>query len=529
MRAIFSFLTERRTAAVALAVVIVAVGLALGLLPSASAAASATGLPASAESQHVADLLAGFPRPDDEYGIVVWSRRDGARLTAADTAAVESRIAAVAPLSTEPGSVRPDLAANRTAMLVELPVDAAPSNPAPVASRIREAASRDLPADLRAQLAGTVTAPGAPAPGAFDPAAGVIAVLAALLLFAVSRRLVLWLAQLVVLAAAGWLCIDIAVAVHGRLGAPLTADARDLLFGLIVGLGTVSCVALTARLRAQAQGAVERTAALRAAFAGAAPAVGASAILVAAGMLALLFGGSLATRAFGVSAAIGVVATAVLVLGALPALLAVLGRAVALPSGGSPAATTPGTARSLLNGIVIAAAACLIALPVLEAQLSAPTSTVTRATAQAQRTIDAAYGTGYGNQAIMLVPDFFAGETSTVAPTTLAMNFDTVHAVTRDGSSAGRTELIVAIDADPGSAQALATVRNIRASIARTGGLTAETLVGGPDAATLDRQAAAVADRSDILVVGIVGIIVLVLSLVALVLAIRRGNRPAAH
>lgn len=544
MRAIFTFVTGRRTAWVTLVACIIGVALALALLPRATSTTATTTLPASADSQQVAKLLATFPNPDSEYGLVVWSRHDGARLTSADNAAIRSRIPALAALTPRPNLVRETLAVNRTAILVDLPIaDSAGHGSTVTADRILRTASEGLPSDLRAQLTGTVAAPASEATssGGLDVALLVISVLAALVLLLVSRRLVLWLAQLVALGTAGWVALRVAEATYAGLRAPLSADARDIIFGIVVGLGAVYCIVLVVRYRAERRATADSntadaSTALRSALATTGIPIGASAILIGLGMLTVLIATVPATRAAGISVAVDVVILAILVLILLPALFTVTGRALLWPSvaASTPASATstpPSSVRSLLFAVAAAAVVCLVALSLIDAAASAAASSTATTTAQrdAQKTIDAAYGTGYGNQAIMLSPAYFAGETSTVAPTTLAMNFDTVHAVTRDATSHGRTELIVALDADPGSPKALATIRELRASIATTGGLTAHTLVGGTDAAQLDQRAAASADGTAFLLIGIGGLVLLVLATAGLIVSVRRANRATSR
>jgi putative drug exporter of the RND superfamily len=539
VRAISSFVTGRRTAWATILACLVALALAFLLLPRSPGPGSASALPASAESQRVATLLAKFPHPDSDYAIVVWSRVDGGRLSTADHAAIVSRITAVAPRSTSPATVRGDLAVNRTAILVDMPVDASASSRAAVGTRILNSARAGLPADLRAQLAGSVATPAdASTDGGIDLTLVLISVIAALLLLVISRRPVLWLAQLVVLGAAGWLALHITDAVFDTLGAPQTTDARDLLFGIVVGLGTCYSLLLSARyLRARRSGAESR-AAVGWVVAEAGSAIATNALLVAVGSLALLLATALPARAIGLTAAIGVLAVALLDLTLLPALLSVAARALTWPASPRVAnAVTRARGRStdtrsrapVLVAIVTAAVVCLVVLDLVDAQLSSGIGTTSPSTTAAQKTIDGAFGTGYGNQAIMLVPSSLAGETSTVAPTTLAMNFGTVNSVIRKGTWNGRSELIVALDADPGSDLALATVRDIRASIAQTGGLTAATLVGGADAAEVDQVAAISADRTTILVAGIVAFIVLLLAMVGLLLSSLGGARETSR
>ncbi|MES2170911.1 MAG: MMPL family transporter [Actinomycetota bacterium] len=507
MAAISALVTGRRSAWVTLVACIVAIALAIVLLPRA-AATNETGLPASAESQRVSDLLTTFPNPGTEYGIVVWSRADGGRLSDADTSAVDSRISALAPLSAQPAKVRATLARDRTATLVDIELSASGAR-ASTADRIRTISASGLPTDLRAQLTGTIATPalGSTAPRGVDPTLLILSCVIALLVLVATRRPVLWFANLVVLAATGWLAIRIADAMHGAFDAHLSADARDLLFGMVVGLGAL--FSLLARYRRRTDIAIVVTSGL-----------------LALGALALLFGGGSAVRAFGATAAISVLALAVLRLTMLPALCSVVAPVLLWPT---PAKSrdTP-LRRPLLFSVVAAGCVSLISGGLLYAQVAAGPAIVTQSASQssAQKTIDAAYDTGYGNRAVMLVPDSLAGETSTIAPTTLAMLYDTVNAVTRLGSTGGRTELVIQLYADPGSASALTTIRGIRAKLASTGGPTAQTLVGGADATTVDQLAAASSDRVVILWVGCVALVLLVVALLVLLLR-RRGGRSS--
>ena len=539
MRAIISFVTGSRTSWITLAACVVAIGLALALLPQSSGTSAGTGLPASAESARVTALLARFPRPENQYAVVVWSRHDDGHLTAADNAAIASRVTALATLSAGSTRLHAEPAPDRTAILLKVPLAQTTTVPAALAGRIRGSASQGLPSDLDAQVTGTVAETISPTPaGGSDLALVLISVFAALVLLLGSRRPVLWLAQLVVLGGAGWVAIRIAQAVYAGFGASWSVSTRDLVLGLIAALGTASCVPLVVSLSSARRSGRDVRDAVRSALAWVAPTIGAAAIAIAIAMLALLFATGAATRAFGLATAIDVVVLGVLVLGALPALLVVIGPPLVWPSGGAQSDAAPplprrvtmtDRRRSMLVAASAAALVCLVVLDVVDAQLGSGILAITPSGARAQKTIDSAFGTGYGNQAIMLVPNSFAGETSTIAPTTLAMNFETVHSVTRAGSYRDRTELIVGLNADPGSSQALQTVREIRSSIAKTGGLTAESLVGGGDATEVDQLAAVSADRGTILAIGIGALAVLAIGLAGILSGVRRRRRPGSQ
>jgi RND superfamily putative drug exporter len=154
----------------------------------------------------------------------------------------------------------------------------------------------------------------------------------------------------------------------------------------------------------------------------------------------------------------------------------------------------------------------LLTLGLVGAQLGGQRTFGTPESARVQKVADQAFGPGYGNQAIMLVPNSLGGSSSVTSPTTLAIDQDSVHSVTRRESHAGRTELVVALTADAGSAKAISTVRALRASIAKAGGSTARTLIGGPDAVAIDTRDGAATDRGVVIPI-LVGVLLILLIL----------------
>jgi len=192
----------------------------------------------------------------------------------------------------------------------------------------------------------------------------------------------------------------------------------------------------------------------------------------------------------------------------LLALIVLVGLGVALVIRASRrfvADTEPNSRRvfhPVATAIIVAVVLGLLATGAVGVRLAVTASGVPHASAEsveARRIIDRAFGVGTGNEEFILVPKSLSGATSVVAPTTLAMALPAVHSVTRNGSHDGQSELVVAVNADPGSAAALRTTENLRAAVARAGGSTARTLVGGPDAELLDARNAAQTDLATVI------------------------------
>ncbi|HEY5231414.1 MAG TPA: MMPL family transporter, partial [Galbitalea sp.] len=525
-----SFLAGRRTAWITLLGCLVALGLTFALIPqSLNTAAPQSRLAASADSQHVADLLAHFPTAPTTPGIVEWNRTDGQTLSTADRAAIVDRVTAVASLSSQPQDARPQVSVDRTVMLVQVTVSASSvsKDASAVATRLRSTARSGLPSDLEARVTGDI------ATAADDASAYagttlrlllVLALVVAVLLILLTRSLLVWIVPLVVIAAADWLTRIVAGAVSAALGMPITADVSDIVSVVVAVVGAGFSLILIARYREELRPADDRHLAMRKALSGAGAVITASAATITLGMLALTFASLGQTQAIGLAGAIGVVIAAVLVLVMLPAALVVVPRGLfwlpvprlfdpKVPVEDSPprfASTVDH--RRIPVAIIAAVIIGVLTLGLVGAQLGGHQSVGHPESVQAQKVVDHAFGPGYGNQAIMLVPDSLRGQTSTFSPTTLAIDQDVVHSVLRGESHDGRTELVVALNADARSPQAIATIRSLRASIARTGGPTAETLIGGPDAVAIDTRDAAATDRITIIPI-LIGVLLLMLIL----------------
>jgi RND superfamily putative drug exporter len=530
VRAITNFVTGRRTAWVTLLGCLIALGLAFALIPQpASTGTSMAGLAPSSDSGRVAKLLAQFPTANTAQGLIVWNRVDGRPLTSADRTAITNEVGVLSKLSTRPDDVRAQISPDRIAMAAAVTVKetAVAKDAGAVASELRSAARDGLPSGVEARLTGEVAA------AADDQAALaggelrlvlILGIVLAVLLILFTRSLVVWVVPLVVIGAADWLTRIVAVAVDAAANIPLSAAASVTLSVVVAAVGAGFSLLLIVRYREESRGTDDRHEAMRDALGPLRGLIAASALTVTLGLLALVFAALAGTRALGIAYAIGIVIAAIFVLVLLPAALVVFPRgAFWLPT---PKFADPKTSaqdprpryvdaiehRRIPAVIIAVVIAGFLTLGLVGAQLGGQQEFGNPESAQAQKVADHAFGPGYGNQAIMLVSDSLRGSTTVVSPTTLAIDQDVVHSVVRGDSHGGRTELVVALTADAGSAAAISTVRALRASIAKAGGSTARTLIGGPDAIAIDTRDAAATDLSVVIPI-LVGVVLLMLIL----------------
>ncbi|MHB8681432.1 MAG: MMPL family transporter [Acidimicrobiales bacterium] len=157
------------------------------------------------------------------------------------------------------------------------------------------------------------------------------AALVAILLAATYRSPVLWLVPLVCVAVAEAVAQAL-VYVLGRGGLTVNGQSAALVTVIVFGAGTDYAMLLTARYREELRRHADHRQAMLRAWRRAAPAVGASALTVAGALACLLPARLNITTDFGVVGIVGVLSAAVVVLGAFPAFLLVMGRGVFWPA-----------------------------------------------------------------------------------------------------------------------------------------------------------------------------------------------------
>jgi RND superfamily putative drug exporter len=294
---------------------------------------NASFLPADAEATRAQELAAQFAENETVPALVVYERAAG--LTDDDQDRVRADSAKFAEVDGVVGPLPPPIESkDGQALQVIVPLDESSSlDIVPAVEQLREIATAN-PGGLTAHVAG-------PAGLSADLVAVfetidvtlllVTAAVVLVILLIVYRSPVLWIIPLLsagmsfaVSAALVYLLADADIIL-------LNGQAQGILTVLVFGAGTDYALLLIARYREEL-GRHRRTVdALRAAWRGAAPAIAASAGTVIASLLCLLLSGLNSNRSLGPVSAVGIAATAVVMLTFLPALLLLGGRWIFWP------------------------------------------------------------------------------------------------------------------------------------------------------------------------------------------------------
>nr|WP_228514269.1 MMPL family transporter [Frondihabitans sp. VKM Ac-2883] len=543
----------------------VAVALLFAFLPKpASDSFPASGLPDSAESAQIAELLKGFPSADTTVGILVYSHSE-ASLTTAERAAIADSATALASGSTVPDAVRPQFSDDGTAALVAVPLSSATveKDVSAAATELRDTATRGLPNGLTAQLTGPV--------GFQDDIANsfagadfrlllVTVVVVAVLLIVTYRSPVLWIIPLAVVGAADGLAGVVVRALAEPLGLTVDASISGILSVLVFGAGTNYALLLVARYREELTRTPDRFRAMRTAYTSAGPAIAASGGTVALSLITLLLASLSSNRALGFACAVGVVVAILFALIALPAALVVCGRGLFWPfvpragehaddradttgpaegsrarAGASASGLTTREAhgfwaslgRRVSHRPLIVTVSAVVGLGVLSLGLSGYAVGLSQ-TAQllgrpdsvtAQTVIDRSFSAGLTSSTTVLAPTAVAEQAETIARSARG-----VESATLGEAHDGLTRISVSLGSEPESDAAFRSVEALRTAYADAGGQVARSLVGGSDATALDTNNAAKHDQDLVIpiILAIVFVVLLILlrSLVAPVILI---------
>lgn len=517
MRVLQALAGHRLSAWLTLVVALLATGAVFGLLAGpADDSFPTAGLPDTAESARVAELLDAGPDADATSALFVFDREDGGELTDAQLTAATDAAARLADESTAPRAVVPIPSDDGTAVIVVVPLDQADveDDLAGTAERLREVARDGLPDGMRGLLTGAVGFQ-ADTSNAFAGADFrlllITVIVVGVLLIVTYRSPVLWIVPLLVVGLADGVARFVVSATGESLGFTIDPSIAGIQSVLVFGAGTNYALLLVARYREELLRTTDRFAAMRTAVRGAGGAILASGSTVALSLLLLLLGSLDSTRALGFACAVGIVIALAFGLLVLPAALVVFGRGLFWPF--VPKAATDadaprshglwgriGTAASRRPvAVVIGAVALLgvmalgivgfrVGLPQTEQFIGNPES------AQAQDVLERSYPAGLTSPAVVLAPDAVAEQA-----TTLVEQTDGVDSVRPGESWAGYTQLTVTLDDSPQSDGAFATITALRTAFADEGGSLADTLVGGADATALDVRTASEADQRLIL------------------------------
>ncbi len=290
-------------------------------------------LPSGAPSTRALELDQRFPSGRALQAEVVFFRRSG--LTPTDLARVNAdRAHLVARFSTVIG--RPSgvvVAPDRKVAVVTAPVPGGELAIEHTLTQMRSTLGNGA-GGLEIRVTGEAAIQ-ADLLGAFSGASTLLLVatagLVVILLAATYRSPVLWVVPIACVGIAEALAQAIIYAL-GRAGLTVNGQSTALVTVIVFGAGTDYALLLTARYREELRRHSEHRVAMMVAWRRAAGAIAASSLTVAATLACLLPANLSLTADFGVVGIVGVLSAAVVVLGAYPALLLVMGRRVFWPA-----------------------------------------------------------------------------------------------------------------------------------------------------------------------------------------------------
>ncbi|WP_308167172.1 MMPL family transporter [Nocardioides daeguensis] len=481
-------------------------------------------LPAGADSTEVARLLEDFPTGDSQVAVVLYSAERA--LTPAEQATLGGSFARAAGGGTAPLQAAED----QTALVGVIPM---PSNDAAQLSDdvedLRAAVRRDLPDGVRAEVTGPAAIQGDLAQvfeGADVTLLMVTASVVAVLLIITYRSPVLWLVPLLVVGIADRLASVAATHALAGLGVAFDQSTTGILSVLVFGAGTDYALLLISRYRDELHRTPSRPEAMSRAWRRTSEAVLASAATVVVALLTLLLSAFPSTRGLGLACAIGVVIAALAVLVVLPLALVVFPRWIFWPRRPQVGTPTLSEGRSFWRRVgdavahrpVLSAAAGIAVLAVLASGMVGIRSGLSEAdqfidtpeSIAAAGRLAESFPAGSADPAVVLTRDDVA------AVTRAAQSADGVASVRPVGEHDGRTRLDVVLDHAPGTPQAREDVTSLRSAL----GDFPDTLVGGTDAEDVDTDAATRDDRTLVLP------LILVVVLLALGLLLRSLVAP---
>ncbi|WP_426510179.1 MMPL family transporter [Dactylosporangium sp. McL0621] len=474
-------------------------------------------LPAAAEATRAAARAeAAFPEPDALVAVAVYVRESG--LTAADRAKVDADRAAFAA-NAQGGLVpEPAPAADGQALLLTFPVT---DDVAPIRQRLAE----QTPDGLRTALTGSAAAEDdlGEAFSGLDLTLLLATVGAvALLLLLTYRSPVLWLIPLLTAGIASQCAGGIVYLLVRHTGLTVDLQSQNIMTILSIGVGVDYALLLISRYREELRHHENRHTAMAVALRRSFPAICASAVTVALGLLCLLAADLPATRGLGPVGAIAVVTTLAAMTTLLPALLVLLGRWIFwpfVPRAGAAASASWSSRVARLVGdharpVWLATAAVLAALTIGIGHLSIglpadETFTKEVGSITGQRLIERHYPGGTLAPAVITAT---AGTATEVADA--ARRVEGVAAVGAPARSAdGRWARIEAtLASEPTSPEAVRTLERLRTAVRSVP--SSDALVGGDTAAEADGDA--VTSRDNRVVVPLVLAVVLLVLIVLL-------------
>ncbi|MFF4338825.1 MMPL family transporter [Kitasatospora sp. NPDC001540] len=515
-----------------------ALGPFAGRLGEVSTNDGAAFLPRSAESTRVARLEKDFRTESTLPVVLVWEARSGQvdEALRADAGKALAAAAQVPGAVGRPSPLLPSEDGKALEAVVQLRADLGPDTKEAVAA-IRDLAGRVPgatagvagPAAVLADLSGAFAGIDGLLLGV---ALGVVLLILLLVYRAVLLPLLVILGAVFALAAA--CAVVYALAQHGVVR--VDGQVQGLLSILVIGAATDYGLLLSARFREELAAGHDRYAAARTALRRSAEPIAASGLTVGLGLLVLLLSDLTNNRALGPVGAIGIACAVLSALTFLPAALALCGRAAFWPArprtdgkGGSHrvwqrvAELVGRRPRALWVGSVAVLAALAACSPLLDAR-GVPQSelfTTAQPSVAAQRLLSAHFPGGSGNPAVIVArADRAEAVVAAAAPVpgVAAVRPYTGGAPTDPPVVADGLVRLDATLADPADSDAaLATVARLRTAVHAVDG--ADALVGGYSAQQADTRTTARHDRTLIMPVVLLCILVVLVLLLRSVLA----------
>ncbi len=348
----------------------------------------------------------------------------------------------------------------------------------------------------------------------------------ALLLVITYRSPILWVIPLLVVGIADQTASVLATQALALLSVPWDESTTGILSVLVFGAGTDYALLLISRYRDELRSHEDRHVAMGIALRRTSHAILASATTVVLGVLTLTLSLFPTTRGLGIACAVGIVVAATFALVALPATLVLFGRWVFWPQVPRIGTESLAEGRSLWRRVGDAVsrrtAAFVVGTLVLLGVLSAGLADIELGLPTAEQFLQKPEAIAAGQELAKYFPAGSSDPASVLTRTpgdakAALEGIGGVDSVMRGGSGNGWTELSVVLDDPPDSAQARATVEEMRTAL---GALDHDSYVGGTAAEALDEGDAATRDR------WVIFPVILLLVLVALLLLLRSVVAP---
>jgi RND superfamily putative drug exporter len=523
-----SFVSGRRSKWVVLAAWLVLMFVAGSLaskLNSVQSNATETWLPSNAQSTRALSVAEEhFAAKDITSAVVVYARSSG--LTDADHAKIEADQRSVASLS--PEQVPPaTYSTDGKAALITVGVTTSSSDNSVLGDavdQIQRTVRANAPPGLEIGItgqAGNITDYIRIFSGLDSTLLSIAVLIVAVMLLVTYRSLVLWLVPLITVMAAVQVASAAVYLLAKAGGVLVNGQNATVLYVLVLGVGTDYALLLISRYREELRRHEDRHAAMAAALSRCMSAIVASAATVVVATLCLLFGTMNSTRGLGPVAAVSVTVAFLAMVSLLPAFLVSLGRWVFWPV--KPRYGTAEASRTSVWGRVarfvgarprpvwISTALVLIALSFGTLALHSGQTQADQFTKRTDSVV--------GQQ--LLAEHFAAGSSAPVDVFTRSDNANAALAAVRSvpgvsdvtitGTADGWTHLTAVMTAQPDTAAARQTVRDVRSAVANVPG---EVLVGGKSAVALDTAEAQA--REERILIPIILIVVFIMLIVLL-------------